>query len=88
MEPLDPISVIGWMHEYGVSLVLLALVTVLLFAYFWRLVNAKPEHVRLFDSINHLIEKLVTEIQCIKISVAEVKTMLNGEFRNRGSRNG
>lgn len=84
MEGIEPLSMMQWMHEYGVSIVFMALVSVLLFLYFWKVINAKPESLRLFGSVTVLIEKISADIQAIKVTIAEIKTMLDGNFRNKG----
>ena len=62
MGTVKSLSVIGWMHEYGVSVVFMALVTVLLFAYFWKVINARPEAVIIFDSVKSSLEQIVVKI--------------------------
>ena len=86
--PIKPVTLIGWMHEYGVSVIFMALVTILLFAYFWKVINNRPEYLKVLDGLRQSFEQLLAKYHTIEVTVAKIETILNGDFRNRGGRNG
>ena len=70
-ENIEPL--VQSLEQHGVALVVLSVVLLLLFLYFWRLINQKP-----------LTEKLLVLIYELKAEVSEVKAIIQGTFRNKG----
>jgi hypothetical protein len=77
-----PDAVAEWVMRYGVGIVLVSIVLVLLFMYFWKIINSPPKYVELFKQTGDLLEKVHNAIHKNTLLLVEVKTLLRGGFRN------
>ena len=81
---VSPDAVAHSMSEYGVALVVLSFVLLLLFVYFWKMINQKGLFERLFEAQNHMIEILTVKVDRIKEDLLIIRTRMEGDFRVKG----
>ena len=81
---IDPDAVTHSMSEYGVALVILSFVLLLLFVYFWKMINQKSSFERMFESQRQMIASLIKKVDKVKDDLLIIRTRLEGNFRVRG----
>ena len=81
---VDPTLVAHSMSEYGVALVIVSFVLLLLFVYFWKMINQKSIIERMFDAQNAVMETQTKKIEKIKEDVLVIRIRLEGDFRVKG----
>ncbi len=80
----NPLAITQALSEYGIALVLISFVLLLLFIYFWKMINQKSLFERMFDAQNHMLEQMAVKLQEVKEELIKIKTIVNGNFRNKG----
>lgn len=72
------------MHEYGAISVILSFVLLLVFVYFWKLINQRSQIEKRFDRLEQIMNELKQNCDKIKTNLLELKYMIKGRFRNKG----